>query len=166
YELTNKYTKVDPKTIIFESFAGQAYSDSPKAIYEYMSKTYPQYNYKWILRKQKSTHVPKPAEIMKRSYKNYYDVYSKAVFCVSNARTPLHLYKKENQTNIQTWHGTPMKRLGNDMAEVKMPGTNTEKYKRNFKNETKRWDVLISPNEYSTEIFQSAFCMDREIGRA
>src|SRR5699024_12506989 len=63
---------------------------------------------------------------------------------------------------IQTWHGTPLKRMGNDIAEVKMPRTNTEKYKRNFKNETKRWDVLISPNEYSTEIFQSAFWMDRE----
>ena len=162
YELTNKYTKVDPETIIFESFAGKAYSDSPKAIYEYMSKTYPQYNYKWILRKPKSTYVPKPAEKIKRSSKNYYDAYSKAGFWVSNARTPLHLYKKENQTYIQTWHGTPLKRLANDMAEVKMPGTNTEKYKRNFKNETKRWDVLISPNEYSTEIFQSAFWMDRE----
>ncbi len=160
YELTNKYTKVDPQTIVFESFGGQAYSDSPKAIYEYMVKAYPQYNYKWILRKPNSTYVPKPAEKIKRSSKKYYEAYSKAGFWVSNARTPLHLYKKENQTYIQTWHGTPLKRLGNDMAEVKMPGTNTEKYKRNFRNETKRWDVLISPNAYSTEIFQSAFWMD------
>ena len=41
-----------------------------------------------------------------------------------------------------------------------MPGTTTPKYKRNFNRETSRWDYLISPNRYSTEIFKSAFWMD------
>lgn len=38
-----------------------------------------------------------------------------------------------------------------------MPGTTTEKYKRNFVNEAKNWDYLVSPNAYSTEIFKRAF---------
>ena len=83
--------------------------------------------------------------------------YSEASHWVSNARTPLYLNKKENQTYIQTWHGTPLKRLANDMKVVRMPGTTTPKYKRNFNRETSRWDYLISPNRYSTEIFRSAF---------
>ncbi|CAD2075541.1 glycerophosphate transferase [Phocicoccus schoeneichii] len=162
YELKNRYTKVDPETILFESFAGQAYSDSPKAVYEYMMKTYPEYNYKWILRRPGSTRVPGHAEKIKRFSKQSYEAYSKAGFWVTNARTPLHLEKKNDQLYIQTWHGTPLKRLGNDMDNVKMPGTNTQRYKRNFRNETKRWDILISPNRYSTEIFKSAFWMKEE----
>ena len=43
------------------------------------------------------------------------------------------------------------------MKVVRMPGTTTPKYKRNFNRETSRWDYLISPNRYSTEIFRSAF---------
>ncbi|MCP6640348.1 CDP-glycerol glycerophosphotransferase family protein, partial [Klebsiella pneumoniae] len=35
-------------------------------------------------------------------------------------------------------------------------------YKRNFREETERWDYLVSPNRYSTEIFESAFWMDRD----
>ena len=33
---------------------------------------------------------------------------------------------------IQTWHGTPLKRLANDMKVVRMPGTTTANYKKNF----------------------------------
>ena len=43
-----------------------------------------------------------------------------------------------------------------------MPGTTTAKYKVNFRTETDRWDYLVSPNRYSTDIFQSAFWMDRD----
>ena len=38
-----------------------------------------------------------------------------------------------------------------------MPGTDTEKYKKNFHAESSKWDFLISPNAYSTEIFARAF---------
>src|SRR5699024_12566063 len=43
------------------------------------------------------------------------------------------------------------------MDEVHMPGTNTERYKRNFLKEANKWDYLVSANEYSTTIFKRAF---------
>ncbi|MCC3671775.1 CDP-glycerol glycerophosphotransferase family protein, partial [Terrisporobacter mayombei] len=58
---------------------------------------------------------------------------------------------------LQTWHGTPLKKLGLDIAQVTMPGTTTEKYHENFVHEAKRWDALISPKAYSTQIFRQAF---------
>ena len=54
---------------------------------------------------------------------------------------------------IQTWHGTPLKRLANDMKVVRMPGTTTANYKKNFYRS--RWDRLVSPNRYSSDIFKS-----------
>src|SRR5699024_12448200 len=70
--------------------------------------------------------------------------------------------KKANQVYIQTWHGTPLKRLANDMKVIRMPGTTTDNYKRNFKEETSRWDYLISTNAYSSKIFETAFWMTPE----
>ena len=55
---------------------------------------------------------------------------------------------------IQTWHGTPLKRLANDMKVVRMPGTTTANYKKNF-YQASRWDRLVSPNRYSSDIFKS-----------
>ena len=63
---------------------------------------------------------------------------------------------------IQTWHGTPLKRLANDMKVVRMPGTTTANYKKNFYAEASRWDRLVSPNRYSSDIFKSAFWMDED----
>src|SRR5699024_9927189 len=88
---------------------------------------------------------------------------NRASYWVSNSRLPLWIHKPPNTIYIQTWHGTPLKRLGVDIKEVQMPGTNTEQYKRNFTTEAKKWDYLLSANEYSTNIFEQAFQYDNKI---
>ncbi|MEX5937121.1 bifunctional glycosyltransferase/CDP-glycerol:glycerophosphate glycerophosphotransferase [Mammaliicoccus sciuri] len=162
YKLFDKEDSVDSNTIVFESFGGKNYSDSPKYIYEYMQKNYPKLNYIWVFNNPDKNVIIGNAEKVKKGSKEYYDAYSKAKFWVSNARLPLYLNKKENQIYIQTWHGTPLKRLANDMKVVRMPGTTTANYKKNFYAETSRWDYLVSPNSYSTNIFKTAFWMDEE----
>lgn len=162
YKLFDKEDSVDSNTIVFESFGGKNYSDSPKYIYEYMQKNYPKLNYIWVFNNPDKNVITGNAEKVKKGSKEYYDAYSKAKFWVSNARLPLYLNKKENQIYIQTWHGTPLKRLANDMKVVRMPGTTTANYKKNFYAETSRWDYLVSPNRYSTNIFKTAFWMDEE----
>ncbi|EHJ09166.1 bifunctional glycosyltransferase family 2 protein/CDP-glycerol:glycerophosphate glycerophosphotransferase [Staphylococcus simiae] len=162
YELSDRPEKVKPKTIVFESFGGKNYSDSPKYIYEYMYQYYPNYNYVWAFKNPDNHVIPGNAKKVKRGSSEYYQAYSEASHWVANSRLPLYLNKKDNQTYIQTWHGTPLKRLANDMKVVRMPGTTTHKYKRNFNRETSRWDYLVSPNRYSTEIFKSAFWMDED----
>ena len=57
---------------------------------------------------------------------------------------------------IQTWHGTPLKRLANDMKVVRMPEQQQQIIKE-FYTEASRWNYLVSPNRYSTDIFKSAF---------
>lgn len=162
YSLFDSESNVDDKLIVFETFGGKNYSDSPKYIYEYMLKNYPDYKYVWILKDPSKSEIPgNPLKIKKGSLE-YYKAYSKAKVWVNNARLPLALNKKDNQKYIQTWHGTPLKRLANDMKVVRMPGTTTPQYKRNFHMETSRWDYLVSPNHYSSEIFESAFWMDEE----
>lgn len=162
YQLTDKKENVDSNTIVFESFGGRNYSDSPKYIYEYMQKNYPLLNYIWVFNNRDQNLIEGNATKVKKGSKEYFDSYSKAKFWVSNVRLPLYLNKKENQVYIQTWHGTPLKRLANDMKVVRMPATTTARYKTNFYAETSRWDYLISPNRYSTNIFKTAFWMDKE----
>lgn len=162
YNLFDNPNNVDYKTIVFESFGGKNYSDSPKYIYEYMQEHYPEYNYIWIFKNPSKNSIPGNALKIKKGSFDYYKAYSKAKIWVNNARMPQFINKKHNQIYIQTWHGTPLKRLANDMKVVRMPSTTTARYKMNFHIETSRWDYLVSPNNYSTEVFQSAFWMDEE----
>src|SRR5699024_1864765 len=162
YNLFDNPNNVDHKTIVFESFGGKNYSDSPKYIYEYMQEHYPEYNYIWIFKNTSKNSIPGNELKIKKGSFDYYKAYSKAKIRVHNACMHQFINKKHNQIYIQTLHGTPLKTLANDMKVVRMPSTTTAKYKMNFHIETSRWDYLVSPNNYSTEVFQSAFWMDEE----
>lgn len=150
--------------VIFESFLGKQYSDSPRAIYEYLAEHYPEYELYWSVEKKAITKFEElNIPFVRRFSLKWMFLMNRAKFWVSNSRLPLWIPKPPKTTYVQTWHGTPLKKLAVDMEEVHMPGTNTEQYKRNFVTETKKWDYLISPNAYSTEIFKRAFQFEREL---
>lgn len=66
YQLTDNENMVDAHTIVFESFGGKNYSDSPKYIYEYMQQHYPQYNYIWVFSKPNNNIIPGNATKVKK----------------------------------------------------------------------------------------------------
>lgn len=146
------------KVIVFESFLGKQYSCNPRAIYEYITENYPDYQCYW-------SYDPRSAQnfsgynltLLKRFSIKWLFVMPSAKYWVSNSRLPLWTPKPKKTIYLQTWHGTPLKKLAVDIEEVLMPGTTTEKYKQNFTTESSRWDYLISPNRYSSEIFTRAF---------
>nr|WP_279401987.1 CDP-glycerol glycerophosphotransferase family protein [Piscibacillus salipiscarius] len=144
--------------VIFESFHGKQYSDSPRAIYEYMKKHHPEARLIWSVdRRYTRLFEELNLPFVQRFTPKWFWLMPRAQYWVNNVRLPNWLPKPKKTQYIQTWHGTPLKRLGTDIEEVRMPGTTTEKYKRNFVNEAKNWDYLVSPNAYSTEIFKRAF---------
>ncbi|WP_239454432.1 bifunctional glycosyltransferase/CDP-glycerol:glycerophosphate glycerophosphotransferase [Bacillus suaedaesalsae] len=146
------------KTIVFESFLGKNYSDSPKNIYEYMYKQNTDYKYIWIFNEKRN--IPGPAKQIKRFSFSYYYYLATAKYWVSNSRLPLHLTKREGNVYLQTWHGTPLKKLVFDMNDIHSANPN---YKLHFYKQSRRWDYLISANQYSSDIFRSAFKFEKEM---
>ncbi|AKG72826.1 bifunctional glycosyltransferase/CDP-glycerol:glycerophosphate glycerophosphotransferase [Salinicoccus halodurans] len=147
--------------VVFESFQGKSYSDSPKYIYQYMLENKKDYKFVWVM--NKPVNIPGKPETVKRFSLKYYYYLARAKYVVSNVRMPNSYIKRDNQIYLQTWHGTPLKRLAGDMADVHMPGTNSARYKRNFNRETDKWDYLIAPNQYSSDIFRRAFWFNNTI---
>lgn len=144
--------------IVFESFLGKQYSDSPRAIYEYMLENNLNDRMYWSFDRRHINYF-KDREIraVRRFSIKWLFLMARANYWISNSRLPLWLPKPSHTIYVQTWHGTPLKKLAADMEQVQMPGTNTKKYKRNFLKEASKWDYLVSPNNYSTQIFKRAF---------
>lgn len=152
------------KTVVFESFLGKQYSDNPKAIYKYMKKNFPDYKLYWSFdRKFFTNYKNQDIQAVSRLSIKWIFIMARAEYWVTNSRLPQWIPKRLKTTYVQTWHGTPLKKLGADIQEVHMPGTTTEKYKKNFIYEANKWDYLISPNAYSTEIFRRAFAYNNRI---
>ncbi|MBU6112329.1 CDP-glycerol glycerophosphotransferase family protein [Mammaliicoccus lentus] len=145
--------------IIYESFSGKAFSDSPKKLYQYLSNQLKEYEHIVVVDNDKlKTELDNlNIKTVNKNTKRYFKLYSKSMVWISNTRLSPQIEKKSNQIYIQTWHGTPLKKLANDQTVVSIPGITLEEYLYSFKKETERWDYLISPSEIATSRFKSAF---------
>jgi CDP-glycerol glycerophosphotransferase len=146
------------KLVIFESFHAKQFSDSPRALYEYMKKEYPDFELIWSVDKQAvSLFEGMGVPFIRRFSMKWFLTFPRAKYWVNNVRLPGWMPKPRNTVYVQTWHGTPLKKLGLDIGEIHMPGTDTSEYQSNFIKESEKWDHLVSPNAYSSEIFKRAF---------
>ncbi|MEW9677752.1 bifunctional glycosyltransferase family 2 protein/CDP-glycerol:glycerophosphate glycerophosphotransferase [Lentibacillus sp. L22] len=146
------------KLVFFESFLGKNYSDNPKYIYEYLLNNDMGYKCVWSVREKKN--IPGNPIQVKRFSLRYYYYLARAKYWVSNIRLPKSLDKREGNVYLQTWHGTPLKTLVLDQKDI---FSADPKYKENFYIQSRRWDYLSSPNEYSSKIFRRAFKFDKEM---
>ena len=75
--------------------------------------------------------------------------------------------KKDSQVYLQTWHGTPLKKLAHD---IEVPEGTTfyrsemsvEEMRSTYDNDVSKYNYMISPSAFTTEVFQSAFAIERE----
>ena len=159
YLYRHKYINqpIEENTIMFETFMGKSYADSPKYIYEYLAKNYPnKYKFVWVLNDPK-TKLPYGGIKVKRFTRKYAYYLAKSKYFVFNVRQPLWFRKREEQIFLETWHGTPLKRLAFDQEEVTAASPT---YKAQFYRQKQEWDYLIAPNKFSSDIFKSCFMYD------
>lgn len=145
--------------IVFESFVGRNYSGQPKYIYKYLRDNYGnKYKYIWIVNNKK-LEIDGKCKKVKRFGLGYYYYMTRSKFWVNNMRQPHAYPKRESQIMLETWHGTPLKKLVFDMDDVHSANP---KYKQIVYKQSRKWDYLLSDNPFSTEKFQSCFLYDKE----
>lgn len=162
YLYRHKYINepVEENTVMFETFMGKSYADSPKYIYEYLAKNYPnKYKFVWVLNDSK-VKLPYGGIVVKRFTRKYAYYLAKSKYFVFNVRQPLWFRKREEQVFLETWHGTPLKRLAFDQEEVTAASPT---YKAQFYRQKQEWDYLIAPNKFSSNIFKSCFMYDGQM---
>lgn len=143
--------------VFFESFLGKNYSGNPKYIYEYLLSINAPYEYVWTYNGD-NIQIPGNPKIVKRGSTEYFKYLAKSKYWVNNVVFPVHKKRKET-IYLQTWHGTPLKRLGYDI-EVDGPEA---KARENFHKESRNWDFLVSQNKHSSNVFSRAFKFEQNI---
>lgn len=155
----NTFKFLPKKDYIFlECSNGKSFSDSPKEIYLEWSKRDPKQQfivaYNGVL-----PHKYKNIKAIKRLSPQYFYVLSRANTWISNQNLPYYI--KNHRTNyIQTWHGTPLKKMLYDITHIK---GRDEGYIDRVTKAKNQWSYLISPSKYATKCFQSAFDYSGEI---
>lgn len=144
--------KLKSNFILFNSDNGKSFNGNPKAIYEYLSDIYKDKNVYYVVTGKFSdklnNHVIN-VKYMSLKYL-YYLAISKYWVISVNMYSGVHPRKK--QVYLQTWHGTPLKKIGADIED-----DSREKEKREWLKDANNWTYFISNGMKSNENYKTAF---------
>ena len=170
YRILYRFVPVHSKTILFISFHGKGYSDNPRALFEAMrnNKQYEGYTFIWAIKHKKQKQIKiEGAKVIEYFSIPYFYYLSRAKYWFVNCKLPMYIVKKDTQVYLQTWHGTPLKRLAHDIEVPK--GTtfyrskmSVEQMYATYDEDVKKYNYMISPNAFSSKVFQSAFQINKE----
>ena len=166
YEKQAAKAQTNPHAVIFEAFLGRRFADSPKAIYEAMcaDPRFDDWTFYWAFKK--SSHRKKArrdpstqrAQLILRGTEEYFDAFQTCKYWVTNNRVSDYITPKADQVFVQTWHGTPLKKLGCDQVGKSGSAYNSnDELAKRYKVDAEKWTFLLSPSPYTSEHLSTAF---------
>ena len=148
------------KKYLFISMSGNSYGGSPKAFSDYIKEK--EFERVWAFSSHYSDYPRNVRACKLYSIKYYIHLFTcKAIISDQRLYKPMLPFKRKGQLYIQTWHGTPLKKIEADMPSL------SSKYEKSAIRDSKLTDVTISGSNYMTKIFKNSFwynCPIIEIG--
>jgi CDP-glycerol glycerophosphotransferase len=146
-----------PRRVVFASWSGR-YSDSPRAISEELHRRGADVEHVWLLGESAGP-VPAHVHAVPATGPEAEAALAAAPLIVSNDVLEHDFAKAPGARYLQTWHGTPLKRIAFDVERPAFAGAQRV-YDHFMPRDIARWDVLLSPNPFSTEVLARAFRYD------
>ena len=148
------FVRINKKKILFASFGGQKFDDSPKELYFKIKddEFFKDYEFIWAF------HNPEKYETDCKKVKidtlKFYITALSSKIWINNSSIERGLkFRRKNTIEINSWHGTPLKKMGSDIHQNK-----------SFKSKSKKKGTRIfcSQSEYDQEIFTRLFGVSKD----
>jgi CDP-glycerol glycerophosphotransferase len=140
---------------LFSCFGGRAPGDSPLAIQTELRRRGYDGSILWATR-DGWDETPDGVGTVLLGSREYYRAVHTSRWLINNNNFPHYFRKHPDQYYLQTWHGTPLKRIGDDVPS----GNLSLSYRALMKREAKWWDALLAQNDFAAGIFPGAFAYD------
>ncbi|KUM41129.1 hypothetical protein AR539_00330 [Arthrobacter sp. EPSL27] len=151
---------ITKNTVLYESNLGGSIDCNPLSIYENIvdDPKYSDYVHVWTVA---DGNVPLPDSLLRREnvrivvkqsdlYRRYL---ATAQYLINNSTFPSYFIRKDGQSYLNTWHGTPLKKMGTDVEGAALEHANVT---RNLLQATH----LLSSNAHTTDVLTRAFGVD------
>lgn len=111
------FVSVEKNSILFVSYSGKNFNDSPKEIYDYLishEEYKDKYKMTWAFKDVDKFEVSLGTEKIKIDTFKYLILALKSEYWVTNVNIERGLHFKKKYTKyVNTWHGIPIKKIGN-----------------------------------------------------
>ncbi|GAA2254863.1 hypothetical protein GCM10010430_43280 [Kitasatospora cystarginea] len=153
--------RVEPlrEAVLYDVFGGRGYADSPRAVHAELARRASGLRHLWTV-DDAQAELPDGVEAVTVWSAEWYEALATCRYLVGNTHFPEFVRRRDGQVLLQTWHGTPLKRIAHDVATGWLDG---DGYLRRLAQEVPQWSLLLSPNSFSTPILRRAFRYDGEI---
>lgn len=147
------------RKVLFSSYYGRGYSDSPKAIAEALLASGENVKLCWLV-KSDAEAATLPAGITPVDQNNPFArimAYSTSRVWVDNCRKYVP-HKRKEQYYMQVWHGFALKMLEADATQAL-----EAEYIQGSKNDSAMTDLIVSGSGFMTGIYRNSFWYDGEV---
>ncbi|TQL52518.1 bifunctional glycosyltransferase/CDP-glycerol:glycerophosphate glycerophosphotransferase, partial [Ornithinicoccus hortensis] len=127
------------RAVLLEAFNGKTCGDNPGAIAGGLREAGVDVPLYWSVR-DLSVPVPEGGTPLVIGSEDWHRVLSTATVLINNNNFPHWFTKRPGQFYLQTWHGTPIKRLLWDLPPGRVPLT----YRRLMRRQVPMWDLLLA----------------------
>jgi CDP-glycerol glycerophosphotransferase len=139
--------------IVFESDLARGFRDNPKAIYDELVSQGDDRRKVVVSNPRVRLYDPNTV-VVKRHSLGFAWYLARAKYWVNNQNFPEYVTRRRRGIYIQTWHGTPLKRMFLDQENFfgRDPG-----YIDRVKKMAAQWNTLVSPSEFTTQALRSSY---------
>ena len=146
--------------VVFSSWRG-AYNDNPRAIAEALHISHPDLEQVWVAHDGVVAQLPPWATPVLPGSRRYLSALGRASHLVSNVEMPGYYRKRGHTHYLQTWHGTPLKRIAFDIPGGDFP--EHRRYLDRLRRDVAQWDAMLSPNPFSSAVLRDAFRYEGDV---
>ncbi len=150
---------VDRELIVFEAGLGRRYGDSPRYLYEELLRRGDQRRKVWVYAGPHRFPDPRTTTVRRVSLR-YFWALGRAGTWVSDQNLPFYVRRRRSGIFLQTWHGTPLKRMLHDLDKVV---GRDEGYMSRVDTAVRQWTHLLSQSPSATAWLRSAFEYSGEV---
>ncbi|GAA2138275.1 hypothetical protein GCM10009802_47690 [Streptomyces synnematoformans] len=149
---------LDPHLAVFAAYWYRGYSCNPAALEAAARELVPGLATAWIARPAYAHTVPPGVRVLRPGSRACHRALARATYLVNNVNFPQHVVKRRGQIHVQTHHGTPLKKMGLDLADhpAAAAGMDFEA----LMTRVDRWDYSLSANRHSTLAWSRAYPAD------
>lgn len=146
----NKRSFTASDSVYLESFYGRQATCNPLALDRVLAEQHPEMARFWGV-VDRSVWTPDGATPVVEGTRAWWEARGSARYVIANDWLRRKFTHQPHQVVLQTWHGSMLKRIGLDRPSA---GKSTQE---SLRIEKAKWDLLVSQNRHSTEIFKTAY---------
>ncbi|WP_035848320.1 bifunctional glycosyltransferase/CDP-glycerol:glycerophosphate glycerophosphotransferase [Kitasatospora azatica] len=145
--------------VLYNVANGGQYAGSPRAIHEELVRRGLPLEHLWTVDDQQ-TDLPQTARGLRQWSPEWFEAMATAKYIVTSAHLPDFVTPRPGQVILQTWIGTPLKRIGHDFEKIWFIDSN---YLKHLDREVPIWGKLVSGSSYASSVLRRAFKYQGEL---